>query len=158
MIGGIKLSFYKEIIEMDVYNSESQNINIKNISCEIRKNIKESGLSKNALTFDDNFDEIFLSLIPTNNNGDDIEQVLEFLRNSWNIQPNKHLDGNRLIVFVKRVIRKLIKFIIVPIINEQNIFNRYVLNVLEKNYELIKEVDSLQDRIMQLEREIKRNG
>jgi hypothetical protein len=138
---------------MDDYNSISENIDVRAILCEIRKNIKETGLSQNVLAFEDNFDEKFLSLIPTY---DDIEQKLEFLYNSWNIQPNKPLYGNRLIVFVKKVIRKMIRFFIIPIVNEQNVFNRSVLHILKRNCELRKEINILKDQIMQLKKEVKK--
>ena len=134
----------------------NQTIDVEAILREIRRKIKEKGFSKDTLSFQDNFDDVFLSLIPKDIDVMDIGQQLDILRNSWNIQPNKPLNGNRLVVLIKRVIRKLTRFFILPIVNEQNAINYSVFLILEKNCEMKTEIENLHDRIIQLEKEVKR--
>ena len=141
---------------MKTNNLINQTLNIESILREIRKNIEEKGFSKDMLSFEDNFDDIYLSLIPKYNDVMDIEQQLDILRNSWNIQPNKPLNGNQLVVFIKKIIRKLTKFFVLPIVNEQNAINYSVFCILEKNCEMKKEIENLYDRITRLEGEVKR--
>jgi hypothetical protein len=137
---------------MKTNDIKNRTINVETILCKIRKKIKEEKLSKDMLTFEDNFDDKFLSLIPPNNGFVDIEQQLDILRNSWNIQTDKPLNGSRLVIFIKRIIRKLIRFFLIPIVKEQNAFNWSVIKILEKNCEQKIEIESLQNRIVQLEK------
>ena len=141
---------------MKINNLINQTLNIESILCEIRRKIKEKGFTKDMLSFEDNFDDTYLSLIPKYNDVVDIEQQLEILCNSWDVQPNKPLYGNRLIVFFKKIIRKLIRFFVLPIVNEQNTINYSVFRILEKNCEMKMEIENLHDRITQLEGEVKR--
>jgi hypothetical protein len=134
------------------------NVEVKSILCEIRRKIKEGGYVNSTLSFKDNFEEVFLSLVPKNNDVIDIEEQLDILRNSWEIQPNKPLIGNKLIVFIKRIIRKLTRFFMQPIVKEQNAFNYSVFRVLVKNQEMKIEIENLYDRIIRLEKQIKNNN
>jgi len=139
---------------MKVITIVDAKIDVESILCKIRKNIKDKKKYKDKLSFEDNFDNIFLSLIPKDTDFMDIEQQLDILRNSWDINPNKLLNGNRLVVFIKRIIRKLTRFLILPIVNEQNAFNYSVFSILKKNCEMKMEI--LHDRIALLEGEVKR--
>lgn len=133
----------------------NQTINVEKILCEIRREIKEKGFSKDKLGFEDNFDDFFLSLIPKNDDVVDIEQQMDNLRSSWDIQPYKPLNGNPLVVFIKRIIRKSIKFFLMPIVKEQNAFNWSVLQILERNYEQKIEIEKLHSQLAQIERLVK---
>jgi len=141
---------------MEANSLMNQTVDVRLILSKIRKNIKDKKIYQDKLSFEDNFDNTFLSLIPKNNDFVDIEQHLDILRNSWDIKPNKPLNGNLLIIFLKKIIRKLIRFFVIPIINEQNAINYSVFCILEKNCEMKIEIDNLHDRIVQLEREVKR--
>jgi len=134
-------------------NFKIQIIDITSIISKIRTNIKKKGFTTEDLSFMDNFDEKFLSLVPKNN-VIYVKEQLDILRNSWEIQPNKMLIGNILVVFFKKIIRRLIKFYIMPIVNEQNVFNRSILNILEKNFELKFKIEDLCDRVEQIKRKI----
>jgi len=130
-------------------------IDVESILYRIRRDINEKRIFKDKLSFEDNFDNVFLSLIPKDNDFVDIEQHLDILRNSWDIQPNKSLNGNPLIILIKKIIRKLIRFFILPIINEQNAINYSVFCILEKNCEMKVEIERLNEQIVQLEERVK---
>jgi hypothetical protein len=136
---------------MAAYSSENQNIDITSIISEIRTNIKKKGATAKELSFKDNFDEAFLLLIPKNND------IIDILRNSWEIQPNKPIIGNKLVVFIKKIIRKLIRFYIIPIVKEQNAFNYSIFRILEENCEMRIEIENLSDKITKLKEQIKNN-
>ena len=140
---------------MAAYNTKKQIIDITSIISKIRTNVRKKGFTIEKLSFKDNFEDVFLSLIPKNNIIF-IEEQLDILRNSWEIQPNKLLIGNILVVFIRKIIRKLIKFYIMPIVSEQNVFNRSILNILEKNFELKFKIEDLCDRVEQMKRKIKK--
>ena len=108
---------------------DNKNVNIEEIMQNIRKEIKEKGLSSDMLSFED---------VPYQKpdaavNGAGSEEVknsLVYLNGHYNVQPYKPLGGNPLFVFIKKVLRKLMKFYIEPIVNDQNNFNANVVRVL----------------------------
>jgi hypothetical protein len=58
------------------------------------------------------------------------DEALRYLNTHYYIQPYKELGGNPLKVFFKKVIRKLTKFYVEPVVFEQNEFNANTAKVL----------------------------
>lgn len=110
---------------------ENRTINIEKIMQDIRQEIKDKGLTSDMLSFED---------VPYQKPGDavsgctmdseEIRNAMVYLNGHYNIQPYKPLGGNALFVFVKKVIRKLTKFYVEPIVFDQNDFNANVVRVL----------------------------
>lgn len=85
-----------------------------------------------------------------------IEEYQEILVDS-HIIFEKPIQGNSLTKPVKKFIRKLVRFCIAPVIEEQNHFNKELLsatNILKRDYvSLIKEHYQLKKGILQLQNE-----
>lgn len=75
---------------------------------------------------------------------------LEYLSGHWNVPIYREIRNNGVVRFIKRVIRKLIKFYMVPIIEDQNANNANILQVLNaQNYiimELKNEIEKLRSK------------
>ena len=104
-------------------------INIEEIMAEIKRSIKEKNLTADMLSFEDVPYEKAVDM----SSGGSIEEcdtALSYLNTHYYIQPYKELGGNPLKVFFKKVIRKLTKFYVEPVVFEQNEFNANTAKVL----------------------------
>lgn len=104
-------------------DSKMKNINVEDIMAEIRAEIKENRYNDSLsfqdcitdVTNDSHFDTAFDKI--------KFNEELYSLNHYWNVQGYRPLHGNIITIFVKRLIRKLIKFYIEPVINDQNNYN-----------------------------------
>lgn len=62
------------------------------------------------------------------------------------------IGGNRLAVFFKKIIRKLIKFYVEPIIDEQNQFNFYTTSAMTQLYAKMQDEQAV--KIMELQQQV----
>lgn len=136
-------------------------INIEEIMSNIRKEIKEKGYKDDVLSFQDvtttSVKELF----------SDVEEfnIFEYKELIAELENNKVISSipdikykglkQRIIAFVKKIIRKLILFYIVPIVEEQNEFNILVAEVMKQNVSLATEQEELKNRIEILEKQVK---
>jgi hypothetical protein len=133
-------------------NPIKQTVDVKSILHEIRNEIKKKGYSNILPVFDDSFDQQFLFNMMNNiSTISNKEYDYDCFKTICEVEPNKHLYGNRLVVFIKKIIRKFIKFYIVPITEDQNAFNHSVVRILLKNCEMKKQINTLFDRVTKLE-------
>ncbi len=125
---------------------------------EIKRDIKEKGLTDDILSFDDVPYKKPVSV----GGSEQAHEALEFLNANCRVQPYKELKGNPVYVFVKKVIRKLVKFYVEPVVQEQNDLNVNtvtVLNALSENdmSERVSTLEAAQKELMlrldRLERE-----
>ena len=113
---------------------DNNNINIEEIMADIRKKIKDEDLTADMLSFED-----VPYKKPVQVKAGTLEaadESLRYLNTRYYIQPYKQLQGNPVKVFIKKVLRKMIKFYIEPVVFEQNDFNAntvVVLNTLREN-------------------------
>lgn len=109
----------------------SNNINIEEIMSEIRQKIKDQNLTADMLSFED---VPYKKASQTANNPNvtlgEADTALAYLNAHSYIQPYKELQGNPLAVFIKKIIRKLTKFYVEPVVFEQNDFNANTVAVL----------------------------
>lgn len=127
---------------------DNKTVNIEEIMQGIRQEIKDKGLTSDMLSFED---------VPYRKpdavvNGAGTEEVQEsliYLNAHYNVQPYKPLGGNALVVFIKKVLRKLMKFYIEPIVNDQNQFNANVVRVL--NAQQDADAPDVQELVKRLE-------
>ncbi|OPZ20885.1 MAG: hypothetical protein BWZ04_01461 [Firmicutes bacterium ADurb.BinA205] len=103
---------------------EENNINIEEIMADIKREIKEKGLTGDMLSFED------VPYKKTPQAGGSVKEALDFLNSNYNVQPYKELKGNPLKVVFKKIIRKLMKFYIEPTVNDQNNVNSSIVTVL----------------------------
>ena len=103
---------------------EENNINIEEIMADIKREIKEKGLTGDMLSFED------VPYKKTPQAGGSVREALDFLNSNYNVQPYKELKGNPLKVVFKKIIRKLMKFYIEPTVNDQNNVNSSIVTVL----------------------------
>ena len=134
-------------------------VNVEKIMQEIRNEIKEKGYSYDMLSFKD----ISVTSIPTNENVtiENAEKQLMYMDNISSVAAYRPLDGNKLFVIVKKIIRKLTKFYIEPIVASQNEFNKATVQSvsnllnLEKAYGFNSNNDELSEKISTLELQIR---
>lgn len=137
-------------------------IDIEKIMTEIRQEIADRHLTPDMLSFAD---------VPVPGpqvsdaagwNSPEAQNALTYLNSRCVIQPYKELAGNPLAVFLKKVIRKLIKFYIEPIAEEQSVFNAntaHLFNALDQQEnsgsirEIASRLDVLEAQVRQLQNE-----
>ena len=103
---------------------ENEKINIEEIMAEIKQSIKDQGLTADMLSFED---------VPYRKNAQSgsASEALDYVSTHYYIQPYKELQGNPVKVFIKKVIRKLTKFYVEPVVFEQNDFNANAVTVMK---------------------------
>ncbi|WP_297958613.1 hypothetical protein [uncultured Ruminococcus sp.] len=103
---------------------ENEKINIEEIMAEIKQSIKDQGLTADMLSFED---------VPYRKNAQSgsASEALDYISTHYYIQPYKELKGNPVKVFIKKVLRKLVKFYVEPVVFEQNDFNANAVTVMK---------------------------
>lgn len=103
---------------------ENGSINIEEIMAEIKQKIKEQGLTADMLSFED---------VPYKKNAQSgsASEALDYISTHYYIQPYKELQVNGIKVFFKKVLRKLMKFYVEPVVFEQNDFNANAVTVIK---------------------------
>jgi len=121
---------------------ENETIDIEKIMEEIRQGIKEQGLTADMLSFED---------VPYRKSaiGGSVSEALDYISTHYYIQPYKELKGNPVKVFVKKVLRKLMKFYVEPAVFEQNDFNANAVTVMKSVSE--SRSDDMSGRVETLE-------
>jgi hypothetical protein len=125
---------------MNNNNPIKQTIDVNSILCEIRNEIKEKGYTNDLPAFNDSPDQQFLA-----------NKEYDYLKTLCEVEPNKQLNGNKFVVFIKKIIRKFIKFYMVPIVKDQNAFNHSVVCIFLRDYEMKGQIDTLYERVLKLE-------
>lgn len=139
-------------------------INIEKIMDEIRADIKAKGYTNDMLSFNE---VSSIKVVDGSFSREEYDTALNYLNNSYNVVSIRPLTGNPLFVFIKRIIRKLAKFYVEPIVasqNEYNAFNVRVLNALSEKVlnndnvttsELLKRIEMLELQVKTISSENK---
>ena len=151
-------------------------INVEDIMKEIRQNIAARGETPAVLSFDENTvdQECEASFMSTAKfSAAELHQEINLANVEHNINYYQMIPAGGVKSFIKRSIRKVIAFIILPLRNAQNQFNAHVVRSLmqmeaytmacsevpEKQEEIIeklyKKVDALERRCEALEEQLK---
>jgi hypothetical protein len=144
---------------------QMEQIDVEEIMQEIRTQIKERGYTKNDLRFADvNPNSVtYLEEIDEYFELTNFGQTVEKMNGSRKVQCWRPLAGNKIAVFIKKIIRKLTKFYVEPIIRDQNQFNFYTTSAMSQLYakiedeqavkmeEMQRQIETLEQRIRQLE-------
>ena len=136
--------------------SDNTNINVEEIMAEIRQRIKDEHLTSAVLSFDDVPLMSAESLLKGGYDPKELQVSTEYVAARSQVVYNVPIEGNPLKCFVKRLIRKLVQFYVVPMVEQQNALNRnYSSAMLQVNGFIQKagEKDSLilSSRIDELE-------
>lgn len=109
------------------------NINVKEIIEEIRENIAKRNYEEDILSFEDIPGGYYTEY--KDFNLDRLQLNISNVNDSWQIPIYRHLPSERgfigaLKIFLKRAIRKVTKFYVIPFVEDQNNFNSNVTNCL----------------------------
>ena len=113
------------------------NIDIDQIMQEIRQEIKEKNLDHAILDFEEIPFTPEISQAENQFQCSSLQQSTEYLNIRNQIDPYKPIEGNFLIRWIKKVLRKLMKFYIMPIMTEQNALNLHTANAIHQTNQYI---------------------
>ncbi|MEY8382766.1 hypothetical protein AALG83_06305 [Christensenellaceae bacterium 44-20] len=121
----------------------SEQVNIEQIMEEIRREIREKGISLDIPEFSGASEKPVAEIAPFDMN--EFMQNVVAVERSYQVERYAPIVGNPIVKLVKRVVRKMINFIIAPIVEDQNAFNAAAA----------KTIFSLQSYISELEKRMK---
>lgn len=101
-------------------------VDVELIMSQIKAEIKENGFKDSDLSFEDIWS---LEEEKCDSVQEQLSNLLDEMERKKQVLFYRELSGNPVKKFVKRVVRKLIAFIIQPIVDEQNDYNEYVYNI-----------------------------
>ena len=123
-------------------------VNIEKIMDGIRAEIKEKGYTSDMLSFKD------VTRKSTSRGGSidnlDLAVTLNTADSLAIVPLERPITGNPIAVFIKKLIRKFIRFYIRPIVEQQNEFNAQIVLATEaagRNDELLKKIGSLEEKL-----------
>jgi len=129
-------------------------INVEEIMAEIKRDIKEKGYKNDDISFSEVMPCTSYTPLTHSNM---LDENVRNLMNIRGVVSYKVLKSNRsigfIIIFVKKIIRKLVKFYIEPIVYDQNQINSLAAISIKDIY---MEVESLRKNVEFLEEEIDR--
>lgn len=128
-------------------------VDVTKIMSEIRQKIKDEGLTPSMLSFEEIPMDKPSSELDTDYNPYILKQSAELLCSQNQLTPNKPIEGNPLVRLMKKVIRKLTQFYVVPIVLEQNTLNFHYANAVSQLYCFTQESEKLNIRLSELERQ-----
>ena len=132
-----------EIKEND-FEINIDNINVEEIMNKIRQNIKDKGYLEEEKI--NNFD-----FTPKISEEDNFRYDLDVLNQVWNINLEREiLSKNKLFSFLKKVIRKLTRWYIVPMLQDQITFNSYAVRAINNLNKLNKQLNNKNEEIIKL--------
>ena len=121
----------------------SEQVNIEKIMAEIRAEIQEKGISLNLPDFSGASEKPVLEIRPFDMQ--EFRQNVLAVERSYQVECYAPIVGNPIIKVFKRIVRKLVNFIVSPIVEDQNAFNSATART----------ISSLQSYIHELEKRIK---
>lgn len=128
-------------------------VDVTKIMSEIRQKIKNEGLTSSMLSFEEIPMDKPSSELDIDYNPYILKQSAELLCSQNQLTPNKPIEGNPLVRLMKKVIRKLTQFYVVPIVLEQNTLNFHYANAVSQLYCFTQESEKLNIKLSELERQ-----
>ena len=140
---------------------QDSDINIELIMQEIKAGIKEKGYTNDLLSFND----IVVDTSTMNVSKFDkisFNEEIYTVNHTWNVQAYRVINGSKIALFFKKVMRKMVYFFVEPIVLEQDGFNASIVRLMnqmncyvdetkEQNLALKKQVEDLTEKIKQFE-------
>lgn len=137
-----------------------KSINIEDIMNDIRAEIKAKGYDSSMLSFEDVKCDTSLNDREMIDNAD-FSKNLQYVNLNYSVQPYKQLFGRRPVVIFRKILRKLIKFYIEPIVDDQNELNvRFVrmFNSVEghiKSEQNVADINDLSKQVADMDLRLK---
>jgi len=134
-------------------------INVEEIMGQIRAEIESKGYNDSLLSFQDVDGSSILREMQNAEEFDigEMEREVELANHRVKIAWYHQVEGNPLAVFVKKVIRKLTRFFVIPIVEEQNLFNHSTVRTLNQILAYVKQqeivIGELQSKLDQIQKE-----
>ena len=130
------------------------NIDTEKIMSEIMLEIKKKNINSDI----PNFEDIPYKKPVGVSFSENPDKAVDFLRSRSYIKPYHEICGNSVNVFIKKFIRKIIKFHTEPIVSEQNDFNASAVTAIDSlrntQKKLIKRIEQLEKENALLRKEI----
>ena len=123
-----------------------EKVNIEQIMAEIKEEIARKGISLDIQDFSAASEKPVMEIEPFDMN--DFQQNVLAVERSYQVECYAPIVGNPLIKLVKRVVRKMVNFIISPLVEDQNAFNQAAAKTI---FSLRSYVHELEKRIGELE-------
>ena len=137
--------------------AESVTVNVNEIMKEIRNDIQEKGYTNDMLSFDDVIVDVGTGQVTKFDKVKFNEEIFN-INHEWNVQAYRPLQGGKVSVFFKKVIRRLVYFFVEPIVLAQDGFNASLVRMMncyiDEQNEQIKE---LKEKIDELEKTAKKD-
>lgn len=124
-------------------------IDIEEIMQDIRKSIKESGADKIPLSFDDGKYARRQQISDAA-----LDDAVDYISRNYELAPYQLYIGNPIKVFIKKAIRKLAAFFVIPIVQQQNELNANFMIVSGAVRQQREEIARLSGEIEELSRKI----
>lgn len=125
-----------------------QEINVEEIMKEIREDIRNKGYTPDMLSFKD-------VSVPNEDgytyNYDELCGLVYQVNQCCSVPWARELPGNPIVVFIKKVIRITVAFLIAPMSDEQNAFNGNTTRVINQ---LMGYIDAQNNKIESMEKNI----
>lgn len=119
-----------------------QEINVEQIMEEIRAEIKAKGYKASDLNFEDEWDITSISK-QKNETLNRLNDLLAQIESTKELHYYSEIKGFFIKRFIKRFTRKMVKFLIFPIVEEQNRFNNNVYNYCKEIIAVLSKKDFL---------------
>lgn len=133
-------------------------IDVEKIMKDIREQIKERGYEKKELRFADIMAEPIegIECLDEYFELDNFRNTVIKMDGKRNVQCWRPIMGNKVKIFFKKIIRKIVKFYVEPIVADQNEFNFYTVSAMSQLYAKMEEeqavkLEQMQEQIEKLE-------
>ena len=121
-------------------------INIEQVVEEIHQQICEKGISLDIPEFSGASEKPVIEIAPFDM--DEFMQNVAAVDRRYQIECYAPIVGNPVVKLIKRVVRKMVNFIIAPIVEDQNAFNSAAAKTI---FSLQSYINELEQRISELE-------
>lgn len=144
-------------------SEQLEKIDVEEIMRSIRDDIEKRGYTKKELRFADirTENEEGIQCLDEYFELDNFRNTIVQMDGKRNVQCWRPLGGNKIKVAIKKIIRKLVKFYVEPIVEEQNQFNFYTVSAMAQIYSKIEEeqnmkIEQMEERIKKLEEQCRK--
>lgn len=124
-------------------------INVEAIMDSIKENIKKNGIDKQPLSFADKAEGI-------NSIDGDLYEAVQYISYNYELNPYQVYTGNPLKVFVKKAIRKIANFFVIPIVVQQNRVNANFMIVSDNVRDQKDEIENMKRMLEEVNKKIEK--
>lgn len=131
-------------------------VDVEKIMAEIRQEIKEKGYNDSMLSFQDvDGSEQLKELSSDSFDLGEMERVVQQMNMRSHVEWYYAVEGSAFANFFKKVIRRLCRFMLIPIVDHQNAYNSSAAQSMNQVLAYVKEqqktIETLEARIKELE-------